>query len=292
LYQGEVKFALPFSPKPGARAGDYHLDLCPPAELVQSYARCYSLEVPPDLIKPRRILSETELGPCLKAGASFIAVAEGVITPVCRAGLQREYIYILCDPELVALKIFAAPEVLAAAEEVGVRPGTVFTEASCGTNALALARERNRPVAIRGEQHYCQLFKDWWCVASPVKDPNGKISGFLDISMHAEKELGLATALLQTLVALIERELLLVELTQRQQTDSIALAPLRIPPEVAKKLTAREREVLKLILEWLDDVEIAKRLSLSIWTVRTHRRNIYQKLGVSNLRELLAKLSR
>ncbi|NPV30254.1 MAG: hypothetical protein HPY58_11535 [Firmicutes bacterium] len=181
---------MPFSPKPGARTGDYHLDLCPPAELAQSYARCYSLKVPPDLIKPRRTLSETELGPCLKAGASFIAVAEGVITPVYRAGLQREYIYILCDPELVALKIFAAPEVLAAAEEVGVRPGTVFAEESCGTNALALAREHQRLVAIRGEQHYCAVFKDWWCVAGPVKDPKGKIGGYLDISMHAKRELG------------------------------------------------------------------------------------------------------
>ncbi|MCS5695729.1 LuxR family transcriptional regulator [Desulfofundulus thermocisternus] len=259
---------------------------------MQSYARCRSLQVPPDLVKPRRILSETELGPRLKAGASFIAVAEGVITPVCRTGPQREYIYILCNPDLVALRIFAAPEVLAVAGKAGVKPGAVFTEESCGTNALALAREHQRLVAIRGEQHYCRLFKNWWCVAGPVKDPNGEISGYLDISMHAEKELGLAAALLQTLVALIERELLLVERSQRQQTDSIALAPLRIPPEVAAKLTAREREVLKLILEWLDDVEIAKRLYLSIGTAKTHRRNIYQKLGVSNLRELLAKLSR
>ncbi|MEW5763122.1 MAG: helix-turn-helix transcriptional regulator, partial [Bacillota bacterium] len=209
---------MPFPPKPEAREGNYYLDLCPPGELVQSYARCRSLKVPPDLVKPRRVLSETELGPCLKAGASFIAVAEEVITPVCRAGPQREYTYILCDPDLVALKIFAAPEVLAAAEEVGVRPGTVFTEESCGTNALALARKYNHLVAIRGEQHYCRLFKNWWCVAGPVKDSGGTIVGYLDISMHAEKELGLATALLQTLVALIERELLLVELSQRKPT--------------------------------------------------------------------------
>ncbi|WP_245963139.1 LuxR C-terminal-related transcriptional regulator [Thermodesulfitimonas autotrophica] len=31
---------------------------------------------------------------------------------------------------------------------------------------------------------------------------------------------------------------------------------------------------------------------MSTGTAKTHRRNIYQKLGVSNLRELLAKLSR
>ncbi|WP_334110820.1 hypothetical protein [Thermodesulfitimonas autotrophica] len=73
---------------------------------------------------------------------------------------KGNYIYILCAPDLVAFKIFAAPEVLAAAERAGVKPGTVFTEESCGTNALALAREHNRLVAIRGEQHYCRLFKD------------------------------------------------------------------------------------------------------------------------------------
>ncbi|MGQ9513035.1 MAG: LuxR family transcriptional regulator, partial [Thermodesulfitimonas sp.] len=147
--------ALLFPPKPGARAGDCPLDLCPPGELAQSYARCRSLKVPPDLTKPRRFLSETELGRRLKASASLIAIAEKVIAPVCRAGPQREYIYILCNPDLVALKIFAAPEVLAAAGKAGVKPGTVFTKASCGTNALAMAREHNRLVAIRGEQHYC-----------------------------------------------------------------------------------------------------------------------------------------
>lgn len=104
---------------------------------------------------------------------------------------------------------------MAPAEEAGVKPGTVFTEESCGTNALALAREHQRLVAIRGEQHYCLLFKDWWCVASPIKDPKGRIGGYLDISMHAKRELGLAAAHLQTLVDSIERELYLRELEQK-----------------------------------------------------------------------------
>ncbi|MEW6448767.1 MAG: hypothetical protein AB1426_11925 [Bacillota bacterium] len=79
----------------------------------------------------------------------LITFSERVITPDCYTGPAQNFIYILCDPELVALKIFAAPEVLVAAEDFGIKPGTVFTEASCGTNALALAREHNRLVAIR-----------------------------------------------------------------------------------------------------------------------------------------------
>ena len=186
-----------------------------------------------------------------------------------------------------------APEVLLAAEETGVKPGAVFTEESCGTNALALAREHNRLVAIRGEQHYCELFKEWWCVASPVKDPEGKICGFLDISMHAEKELGLAAALLQTLVDSIEKEFYFKELERKLQQTGVQLAPaLVLPPEIERELTPREREVLQFLLAGLTNEEIAAKLLLSTQTVETHLRNIYRKLGVSGFREFLRRLRR
>jgi DNA-binding NarL/FixJ family response regulator len=42
----------------------------------------------------------------------------------------------------------------------------------------------------------------------------------------------------------------------------------------------------------LNNAEIAKRLYMSLGTAKTHRWNILRKLGFSNLRELLAKLSR
>jgi hypothetical protein len=121
----------------------------------------------------------------LRANHLLLAAVERVIGPHHYAGPQKNDIYILCDLELVALKLFAAPEVLTAALEIGVKPGATFTEESCGTNALALAREHKRLVAVRGEQHYCRLFKDWWCVAAPVKGPAGNILGYLDISLHA-----------------------------------------------------------------------------------------------------------
>ena len=280
---------FPFPKDPGPP--DYSAYLCSPAELEASYNRCRALKVPVELKRPQKILPKTLLGPRLAKNALLITAAGQVITLHHYSGPQDNHIYILCDPELVALKIFAAPEVLAAAERAGVKPGTVFTEESCGTNALALAREHQRFLAIRGEQHYCQLFKNWWCVASPVRDPAGKVLGYLDISMHAEKELGLAVALLQTLIARIEDGFLLAELRVRQKNDG-APVPFLLPPEVAEKLRPREQEVLELILEWLDDAEIAKRLYMSVGTAKTHRRNICQKLGVSNLRELLAKLSR
>jgi RNA polymerase sigma factor (sigma-70 family) len=55
-----------------------------------------------------------------------------------------------------------------------------------------------------------------------------------------------------------------------------------------ERLTPRERQVLELVAEGLSDKEIARRLSVSHETVRTHMVNILGKLGVdSRLQALL-----
>jgi DNA-binding NarL/FixJ family response regulator len=48
-------------------------------------------------------------------------------------------------------------------------------------------------------------------------------------------------------------------------------------------LTKRELEILGLIRDKYSSVNIANRLSLSIYTVETHRKNIIHKLGVKSL---------
>ncbi len=175
-----------------------------------------------------------------------------------------------------------------AAEKMGVHPGTVLTEESCGTNALSLARADGEIVAIRAEQHYSTLFKNWWCVAGPVKDGEGKIVGYLDISMSAAKELGLAAQLLKSLLISIEKQIHILSL-ERIIAQLDPLLPLL--PEVEKELTSREKEILKLLLRRMSSREIAAALHLSVNTVNTHRKNIYQKLGVEGLTGLLEKLT-
>ena len=54
-----------------------------------------------------------------------------------------------------------------------------------------------------------------------------------------------------------------------------------------QKLTFREKEIVKLIKTGLTNEEIAAELFLSVLTIKTHRKNIYFKLGVSNSVELM-----
>lgn len=51
-------------------------------------------------------------------------------------------------------------------------------------------------------------------------------------------------------------------------------------PPVVETLSAREKEIVKLVAQGLSNKEIADRLCLSFHTVTTHRRNISEKLNI------------
>ena len=57
------------------------------------------------------------------------------------------------------------------------------------------------------------------------------------------------------------------------------------PPQGAESLTAREREVLKLMADGLTNADIAHRLVIGVATVKTHVSSVISKLGVSSRTE-------
>ena len=69
------------------------------------------------------------------------------------------------------------------------------------------------------------------------------------------------------------------------------------PPEVDTKqstselatLTPREHEILSLLAQGFSDKELAEKLFLSVYTVRTHNTNIYEKLQVRTRSEAVAR---
>jgi len=61
-------------------------------------------------------------------------------------------------------------------------------------------------------------------------------------------------------------------------------------PENSYDLSPREKEVLKLTSEGLNNSEVAERLFISRFTVQTHMKNIFHKLDIHNRHKLVAKV--
>jgi DNA-binding CsgD family transcriptional regulator len=55
-------------------------------------------------------------------------------------------------------------------------------------------------------------------------------------------------------------------------------------------ITPKEKEILQLIADGLSSKQIAERLSISFYTVQTHRKNMLAKMGVKNTPALIVKI--
>ena len=51
--------------------------------------------------------------------------------------------------------------------------------------------------------------------------------------------------------------------------------------------TAREKDIVRLLINGLNSRQIAEQLHISMETVRTHRKNILKKAGVNSTTELV-----
>lgn len=61
------------------------------------------------------------------------------------------------------------------------------------------------------------------------------------------------------------------------------------PPALDAALTQREKDILRLVRDGLNDKQIASRLGMSYNTLLFHTKNIHDKMGVHSRRELIVK---
>jgi two-component system nitrate/nitrite response regulator NarL len=61
-------------------------------------------------------------------------------------------------------------------------------------------------------------------------------------------------------------------------------------PLASLGLSPREKEIVRLVARGLPNKAIAKVLDISLWTVATHVRRVFAKVGVSSRAEMIARI--
>jgi len=74
------------------------------------------------------------------------------------------------------------------------------------------------------------------------------------------------------------------------EVDGVRCVLVRRPLEPAVGLSPREREIARMVAKGYPNKVIARVLEISSWTVSTHLRRIFAKLGVSTRASMIAQL--
>lgn len=213
------------------------------------------------------MLTGSKLQEFLAGHADLIAHIHRLFSEIHGSLPDQRQLFILTDGEARIIHVHSHPEVIVAIRKRGIRPGTSVAEESAGTNAVALALRHREPVIIRGEQHYCRLFRHWFCAVLPINGPDGEPVACIDISSYHESGIHEKLALVRLMAEKAEREV-------------IRKHP--VPPS-HRTLSKRQSEVIRLRSEGYMNKEIADLLGIRTDTVEDHVKAALQRLGARSV---------
>ncbi len=112
---------------------------------------------------------------------------------------------------------------------VGFVPGGRWDEPSAGTNALGLALLTGRPSTVFSAEHWCESVRDWVCWSVPVRAPDGRRLGVLDLSGRWDTASPVSELAVAALGRLVEEHL----------PADVIRAPMAEPDELVLHLLGR-----------------------------------------------------
>lgn len=129
------------------------------------------------------VWSDARLQDALSRNATLITAAGPVMNDLQHALAESDQVLVLCDPAARVLLVDGPSAARAAAETIGLAPGSDWHERISGTNAMGTALAEQAGVTIFATEHYVQHLHLWSCVAAPIRHPaTGEVLGIFDLS--------------------------------------------------------------------------------------------------------------
>jgi DNA-binding CsgD family transcriptional regulator len=218
--------------------------------------------------------------------STFVRAARPVVRRISADLADLDVSVILTDASAnVLVRADGSRSISARLDRVLLGPGYAYAEETVGTNAIGTALATGSPALVMGREHFADVLTRLSCAAAPIVDPvNGEVVGLLDLTSAADDAsplmLGLARSGAREIEQLISASMPLVH-----RPDPSAWSGWQL-------LTPAEREVAELVSTGLTNKQIGATLYCSPYTVDSHLRAIYRKLGVTNRAALASRLSR
>jgi transcriptional regulator of acetoin/glycerol metabolism len=215
----------------------------------------------------------------------FLRAARPVLERISADLSDLDVSVILTDASAnVLVRADGSRSIRARLDEVSLSPGYAYSEDTVGTNAIGTALAVGSPAQVMGREHFADVLTRLSCAAAPVVDPvHGEVVGVIDLTSDADRDSPLMLGLARSGAREIEQRI--------EASIPMAYRSLRVVWKGWQLLTPAEREVAELASKGLTNKQIGAALFCSPYTVDSHLRSIYRKLGVSSRAALAGHVS-
>lgn len=181
--------------------------------VAHSWMRCYPHLNPLQPLRPSRL--SPGLLEAADSNASIRTVGRRVMEDIYEHLEGTNTALMLVNGLGYIIDILGDPDILALADERGLRLGAIYSEPYMGTNAFALALAEGVPVRVRGPEHFIQQFHVFSEAAAPIFDIAGRLLGAVGLINLFEEQyphtLSLAVGAAQIIVSQRSSEQLMGE---------------------------------------------------------------------------------
>ena len=190
-----------------------------PSVILDSWVRCRTKGVNPYLKKVPVVLEEHELENLLRRNSNLIEISRPFMEHLYGFVKGSNFVVALSDADGFLIELVGDRDVLESIQRGNFVLGSLWSEDSAGSNGVGTVLKLGRALQVVGCEHYCINSHHWTCSGAPIRNPEGKFLGVIDMtgpyelanchtlgmvvaSAHAiENEIRLKKALTECLIA-------------------------------------------------------------------------------------------
>ncbi|GAB4432158.1 MAG: ATP-binding protein [Chloroflexi bacterium OHK40] len=208
--------------------------LQPRTLIYDSWRRCRALAVDAERnLAGFGAASDQQLAELRARNEGLLLAAGPVLARLVAMLADIGYVVALGDAAGNLLEVAGDPECRRRLARKGLLPGSNWSEATAGTNAIGTALATGRVVQLLAAEHYCAGWQDVTCTAAPIRHPgSGALVGVLDITGDYRLAQPFLSGMLAAAALEVQRGLIA---GQREEQAPVRFAGVAVPPPTAQE---------------------------------------------------------